>query len=269
MSFSSVAAAAIARKAFEKGGPMNFRTSCMAAAVLSGAAIFTGAAVAADAVVEDVVIVNTAHDWSGVYIGGHLGYGEVRLDGAYGLDDGADFLTEGSGPFDLEADGITGGIQIGYNWQSGNFVYGAEADITAVDWSDSLSNEPVGEETLFLDVNYLATVRARVGYAMDRTLIFGTIGAAFIDAEYSVQDHPGDTSPDESGSLDFDDIGLVVGGGAEYALNSNWSIKAEGLYYWFDDNQSGAGLTHDSDNDRDFAELKDAWMLRVGVNYHF
>lgn len=222
---------------------------------------------AADAVVEDVVIVDTAHDWSGVYVGGHLGYGQAQMDGAYGADGGADFETEGSGPFELEGDGITGGVQIGYNWQSGNWVYGAEADITAVDWSDSLTS--VDEESVFLDVEYLATVRARVGYAMDRTLIFGTIGAAFVDAEYYVEDHPNDTDPSESGSLDFDDIGLVVGGGAEYALNANWSIKAEGLYYWFDDNQSGAGLTHDSDDDRDFAELKDAWMVRVGVNYHF
>jgi outer membrane immunogenic protein len=246
---------------------MKLNKLCVAVAAISAATMLSGAAMAADPASYEIV--ETAHDWSGVYVGAHLGYGEADLDGAYSSGGGGDFMTDGSGPFELSGDGIAGGAQIGFNWQSGNFVYGVEGDITAVDWSDSLYNEPVGEETVFLDVNYLATLRARVGYAMDRTLIFGTAGAAFIDAEYSVQDHPGDTDPDESGSLDFNDVGVVVGGGAEYALNERWSIKAEGLYFWFNESQSGADLTHDSDNDRDFAELENAWMVRLGVNYHF
>jgi len=91
---------------------------------------------------------------------------------------------------------------------------------------------------------------------------------AITDTNYYVNDHTDSTSPSEYGNLRLNDFGLVVGGGAEYAFDENWSIKAEGLYFIFDDKQDGSGLTHDSEDD-DFAKLNDAWMVRVGVNFHF
>lgn len=206
-----------------------------------------------------------AYDWSGFYLGVHGGFGAADVDGAYSGT--GDFLIDDDGSFNLDLNGLVGGAQAGANWQTGNFVLGLEGDITLVDWSDSLTNSGDGE-TVSAETNLVATLRARAGYAADNLLIFATAGAALTDTEYAVSDHLGASSPGETGSLDFKDIGLVVGGGVEYGLNENWSIKAEGLYFIFNDSENGSTLTHDSDA-TDFAELDDAWMFRAGINFYF
>lgn len=247
---------------------MNVINSSVILAIAASATMLASTAMAADPTLPEPVIVEGAHDWSGVYVGANIGYGGADFEGSYDGDEGSNtgFIDDDGGPFDLEPDGIIGGIQVGYNWQSGSFVYGIEGDIAAVDWSDSLTNDD--DESVSVDTNYVATLRARAGYAWDKALVFGTVGAAFTDTEFFATDEVGSNNPDEFGSVDLDDIGLVVGGGVEYALNDRWSVKAEGLYFWFNDDQSIANLTDDTDED-DFIDFRNAWMLRVGVNYHF
>ena len=229
--------------------------------MLSGLLSFAGPASAAD------VFINPGHDWSGFYLGAHVGYGEANVNGAYDLSDGnLGFVSDGSGPFDLNLNGIVGGAQAGYNWQTGNVVLGLEGDVTFVDWSDRLINS--GTELVSADTDFVGTLRARAGFAMDNLLVFATAGAALSDTKYYANDHTNSTDPIEFGSLKLNDIGFVVGGGAEYALNQSWSIKAEGLYFIFNDKEDASTVTHDSDSG-DFAKLSDAWMLRVGVNFHF
>lgn len=242
--------------------------SSVVLAIAASTTIYASTAMAADPTLPEPVIIEGVHDWSGVYVGANIGYGGADFDGVYdsGEDDNTDFLGDGAGPFDLKPDGVIGGIQVGYNWQSGSFVYGIEGDIAAVDWSDSLTN--FDDELVSVDTNYVATLRARAGYAWDKALVFGTVGAAFTDTEFFANDEVGSSDPDEVGTLDLDNVGLVVGGGVEYALNERWSVKAEGLYFWFNDDQNIEDLNDDTDAD-DFIDFRNAWMLRVGVNYHF
>src|SRR5690606_2825330 len=115
---------------------------------------------------------------------------------------------------------------------------------------------------------YVATLRARAGYAWDRALVFGTVGAAITDTKFTANDDVMDPDPDEIGSIKLDNVGVVVGGGVEYALNEQWSVKAEGLYFWFNDDHSTYDLTNDQD-EGNFIDFRNAWALRVGVNYHF
>jgi opacity protein-like surface antigen len=61
---------------------------------------------------------------------------------------------------------------------------------------------------------------------------------------------------------------LVVGGGAEFAFDENWSVRAEGLYYWFDEEEDTSDLTGDSDGD-DFIRLNDIFVIRAGINFRF
>ena len=63
------------------------------------------------------------------------------------------------------------------------------------------------------------------------------------------------------------DIGLAVGGGAEFALNERWSIKADALYLIFDDKEKTENLNNDFEVG-DFIELEDLFMIRLGVNFH-
>ena len=109
------------------------------------------------------VPVNT---WTGFYIGANGGYG-------WNANHHSDDLLDPAGGF--------GGGQIGYNWQGGfgfgpHLVLGIEADIQGADISDSVAG-------VKSQVNWFGTVRGRIGYAFDRTLIYGTGGFAYGEVE--------------------------------------------------------------------------------------
>src|SRR5262245_19150404 len=86
-----------------------------------------GYAVAADAVVEEVVVVETAYDWSGVYVGLQAGYGWADADFTIFTNPETNFTVDADGPF-------VGGYA-GYNFQWDNVVAGIEGDINA-SWID-------------------------------------------------------------------------------------------------------------------------------------
>lgn len=236
---------------------MTFKRKFLIAASTAGAlAMASGAAFAADPV-------EAGYDWSGFYFGAHFGYGGADVSGDFDLSDGAgDFVLDTSGSFDLDPEGILGGAQAGFNWQTGNFVLGVEADVSFTDWDDDLSNADL--ETVSVDTDFLATLRLRAGFAADNLLFYATAGAAITDTEFTAVNF----TPADSGSVDLDDIGFVFGAGIEWAFASNFSAKIEGLYFIFDDRQGTATLTSDSDPG-DNAELEDAWLVRAGLNFHF
>lgn len=150
-------------------------------------------------------------DWTGFYIGAHAGWGR-----------------ESGG----ESGFIYGG-QLGYNWQfNRNWVIGIEGDITGTD---------ISEPTIPAKVDYLASVRGRLGYAMGRSLFYGTVGWGTAQVSGAGVSVTGDA--------------LVLGLGLEYALDRNWSVRGEFLHYEFDD-----GNLPGSANVQAF---------RLGVNYRF
>jgi outer membrane immunogenic protein len=144
--------------------------------------------------------------WSGFYAGVNAGWG-WRSD-----DEESVVLAPGPGVVpgtlifpDSGDGGFVGGAQIGYNFQTGSFVWGLEADIQ---WADTDQDEevrfvPAGAPGTFVpgefDNNlsdWFGTVRARAGVAFDRVLVYATGGVAFTE----------------------DKAGWTVGGGAEWAL---------------------------------------------------
>jgi outer membrane immunogenic protein len=117
------------------------------------ALVFGAPAQAADAPVRGPYYkAEPVFNWTGFYVGGHVGYGWGDLGGA-------------------DVDGFLGGVQAGVNWQfSRNWVIGFEADIAATD---------IGVGGLRQD--WLFTARARLGYTFDRTLLYVTAGIAATD----------------------------------------------------------------------------------------
>jgi outer membrane immunogenic protein len=152
-------------------------------------------------------VYNPIYTWTGFYIGinGGGGWGRSQWDG---LD-----------TFDVSG-GLIGGT-VGYNWQFGQALIGAEGDI---DWSSIKGTTtvlcPGGCETRN---KWLATVRGRLGYTFDRFLPYFTGGLALgdINATLPVPVLPG-------GSVSS--AGWTVGAGLEVGLVSNVSLKAEYLY---------------------------------------
>ena len=139
--------------------------------------------------------------------------------------------------------GLAGGLQLGYNFQTGNLVYGLEADLSwmAPGKTSSLTGTvSIPDEFYYTNtsvskssVNWLSTMRLRAGYAIDRLLVFGTGGLAFGGTHSSSSsvgtDH--DITDTFAGSKSATRVGWAAGGGAEYAFNDHWVGRIEGIYY--------------------------------------
>jgi outer membrane immunogenic protein len=202
-------------------------------AAVAAFAAFTPAAFAADmpvaqAPVEAMVPDRASFDWTGFYVGAFGGY-------AFGEAD-SDVL----GGSDVE--GALAGGTVGYNHQIGQWVVGLEAD---GGWS-GIDND---DDNLAYDtgLDWLTTVRGRVGYSFDSFMVYGTGGAAIGEVTYDNGVEDSDTR-----------IGWTAGGGVEAALTDNISIKGEYLYVDLgEDTLSG--------DEVDF----NAHTIRGGINYRF
>jgi outer membrane immunogenic protein len=186
----------------------------------------------------------------------------------------------------LKSTGFTVGGQIGYNYQSGQWVFGIEESFEYFGLRASridTGSEPDLFGTPFsvlksVKTDWLLTVRPRIGYAFNNTLIYATGGLAATEVKsvYEFSDSLGTIGVVDSSKTK---AGWTVGGGVEQALSSNWSVKIEYLYTDFGslsgsspfvNNQvliaptvglSLGQLTHGVD-------LKSN-VVRVGVNHYF
>jgi outer membrane immunogenic protein len=236
--------------------------------------------------------------WTGFYLGVNAGAAWVQSDVT--LTSNPVFFGPGGvggpdGPASLDRDGsarfrdtvFTGGGQIGANWQMGTLVLGIEADLNAVRFSASADSGVRPTPPLSpglgtyrfiesVDSDWLATARARLGYAMDRTLIYVTGGAAWAKFDFTQQSGPfsgcgGGPLCTVTSSASGTKTGWAVGGGFEYAFTNNWTLKGEYLHadlgsVSFADNLAAGGFpaasfTHKADLTMDLA--------RVGINYKF
>ena len=150
---------------------MHWRLGVCAAVVLLSSAI---AAIAADLplLVRKAPAPITAYDWTGIYVGGHLAAGFSYR--SWTLVDGG--ISEAG-------DAAMIGGQLGFNYQIGKFVLGAETDVS---WGN-LKDEtfcPDGSNTCWTRQTWLAAVTGRMGYAFDPALFYVKAGAAFTHADY-------------------------------------------------------------------------------------
>jgi outer membrane immunogenic protein len=167
-----------------------------------------------------------AYSWAGLYLGGNLGYAWGSVENN---------LTKPSG--------LAGGVQAGYNWQSGPLVFGAEGDIQASAASDTFAPYKFSNP-------WFGTVRGRAGYAFNNILFYGTGGLAFGELRGE------NIFLSESHTT----AGWTVGVGAEFGFAQNWSAKVE---YLFVDLSSENFTITGVPNSFRFG------LLRAGINYHF
>jgi outer membrane immunogenic protein len=187
-----------------------------------------------------------AFTWGGLYVGINGGY-------AYGDMTNSNFAKpEG---------GMIGGT-LGYNWQMGQIVFGAEGDF---DYAFSKQSNTFGYTANNVayagsnnfEVNWITTERLRLGYAWDRALVYVTGGYAGISTRASVYDGFGNTSQDSWRS------GGAIGGGVEYAFTNNITAKAEYLWLPMEDKTYWSGTPYQETNKLDVS------LFRVGLNYKF
>jgi outer membrane immunogenic protein len=200
---------------------------------------------------EDEAMMAVQPSWAGLYAGGSVGYGwgDVSIEFLSTSPVGGDFFAE-------DSDDLSGGVygaHLGYNFQPGNIVFGAEIGINGA---------AIDGETFFgsfdHDLKWYATAVGRLGYAHDQILIYGFGGVAWGKVD-SVLD---------LGSGAADHVGWTAGLGVEYALSDRLSLRLE--YAHVDlgsqtieqfSNFEGLDVTQRNEIDLDFN------VVKVGASY--
>jgi outer membrane immunogenic protein len=168
----------------------------------------------------------SAYSWAGPYLGGTVGYEWGSVDNS-----------------PTRPSGIAGGVEAGYNWQRGAFVFGGETDIQLSGADDTLSPFEFSNP-------WFGTLRGRAGVTWNNVLLFGTAGLAYgelrADTFMLTESHAS--------------IGWTAGAGIEVGLTPHWSAKAEWLYLDLSDRTFSVTGTNNG---------LAADLLRMGVNYRF
>lgn len=239
--------------------------------------------------------------WSGCHVGGHIGAGTDRLvysdpgtavpaGGLFATPmfiqnfapAGSDFATNGQSAF-------LGGVQAGCDYQFNNhWVVGIGGDFS---WTNlnSLANDPFfggkngNPVTFSTHTDEIATITGRVGYAIDKVLLYGKGGAAFARDSYAVNNAAsinqaplGCSTP----TITFTGCNLVgnaqrwgwtAGVGAEWAFTPNWSAMVEYDHYWFDAQTISMNVVGNTFfvTPANLNVRHDIDTVKVGINYHF
>ena len=256
------------------------------ACVVSVALITGSAAQAADLAPYRAPPPVAAFTWSGVYVGGTLGWAwgtfnprssTVVAGYLQSTDDVA--VVNAAGNQSLKANGMTGGIGAGVNWQTGQLVLGLEVDMQAVRLGGTVITggryqTGAGEAFTFttsITSNWLLTVRPRIGWAIDNWLIYATGGLAVSDlsANFMWADAAQPQNVSEAATFTTVKAGYVVGGGIETAFGPRWSVKAEYLYVRMNTaSLTGSPAQSPGQVFAHSAELH-ASFARVGANFRF
>jgi outer membrane immunogenic protein len=200
-------------------------------------------------------------DWTGFYLGGYVGV-------AASQSRGYDPTLTNVGTLEHTGYGFTGGGTIGYNWQLGNalfgnkWVLGVEGDIGYFDTSHSTNDFNNPDLTYDSKTSWLATVRARVGWADGPNFGYVTGGYAAL--------HLKDVNLDPIGGVEVSQSqtrsGWAIGTGTETMLGGGWSAKAESLYV---DVGRGDTLINPSSGLITQTDRHQYQTQRFGLNYSF
>ncbi len=234
---------------------------------------------------KDVPFVE-ANIWAGFYTGVNGGFVFSNSnDIDYYFHDPVAGTTSSTYRFDKsQAEGGFAGTQGGYNWQSGPFVYGVEADFQGGDISNSTSRlnpfntlDTYGYKT---NLDWFGTVRGRLGYSFGPALVYATGGVAYGQIESEVtytSTYPHLCCGAPVGTVAYgrndktaDYVGYVVGGGVEYAINPRWSVKVE--YQYIDLGTSDVATNYcylGCTTNELHAKVDNTYnLVNVGLNYH-
>ncbi len=220
--------------------------------------------------------------WSGFYGGQAGGYtwtggGAARPDGLWSTALDAAGSAFSAATAAAQPHSSLGGGQIGFNYQIQNFVVGVEADLTytGLDTTSAMAAASSGGSLAFtpdVSSHWLSTMRGRFGTTIDRLLVYTTGGLAV--AQRNFNNGYAVLSPDGQdftiGSASRTAAGVAIGGGLEYALTKNWTVKGEYLYA-----NLGAGKSFVSDGSTipvnpsfHQGDLNEK-VVRAAINYKF
>jgi len=269
------------------GGHLGMKNLLMASTAIP-LGLIVGPALAADLAIPVKAPVPPAqYNWTGAYVGlnagGYVAYSGDPLTTVLGgcgsfppdyFDCSNVPLVNAAGTGSMSGAGFIGGGQVGYNWQVGQFVYGPEFD---AEWFHTRISRQVtapyatgGTFTIGSSANtdYLLTARARLGWAFNTLLLYGTGGVAATNL--SANNWFNDGVASSSWNANAFRVGWTVGAGLEWAFSKNWTAKIEYLYVNFGSVTAyGAIGTAPYANGISTTTDLSAQIARAGVNYKF
>jgi outer membrane immunogenic protein len=234
--------------------------------------------------------------WTGFYVGGTVGGAWTKADVSLDTVNGASPLyipsqipgLDAIGSPSISASNVIFGAKVGYNQQWASFVLGLEGDISSFRFNRSAftTGNPffivlppavpnVANFNTNVATSWLATVRARFGYAVDRFLFYGTGGAAFSNVSFSnaYNGHSplGAGDEFEATSASQTKTGWVAGGGIDYALTTNWIVSVEYLHVDLGSITASGLATSGNANTAtmNFSTTVRSDLVRGGVAYKF
>ncbi len=188
-------------------------------------AALAGAANAADMYSPAIGLKDTPYvvvpSWTGFYIGANVGGGFADLRSTF------DVAGTIVGSLSNNSSGVVGGGQLGYNYQMGSFVFGAEFDFGGLGLKNT-ALFPFTDAGTTIDNGFYLDVTGRLGYAAGPALFYAKGGYAWFDGTIGVTPPIAAAKSTQSGLS-----GWTVGGGIEYKINPTWSVKGEYQYFVF------------------------------------
>ena len=251
------------------------KTTLTAAAAILIAS--TAAGSAADLAVKAPYIAPASvWNWTGFYIGGHVGAGwgttESTLDSI--VAPGVPLTAFGLPVAQNSRSGVLGGGQVGYNFQSGWAVFGIQGDIAGLDVKGTTPCLVTFSCTA--ESHWLATATGRIGgIVADRTLIYVKGGGAWLNTTHTfgvpAAGIGGGLGGLTGASADSNTFGWLLGFGAEYAFTQNWSAFIEYDYIGFDSTSVALNLTVPGAGvaAANVSFLNKLSIAKVGANYKF
>lgn len=228
---------------------------------------------------------NTAHRWTGFYIGGSLGsvwntfHGTVA-DAPY-IDNSGLFFPSFAQPYNANQNAFTGGAQFGYSYQSNHLVYGTELNFLGMNLQNThtLRADEVGQfinifksgDSFSGQIKWQASWVGRLGYQLQSWMFYGLGGVAFTQAKISTDiknfmDDEGNLFPASQAGDKKTLTGGTVGLGAEYALSSNYRMGLEYRYADFGKHHYDVGQNAVSSLPNGFIYTNLIANQRVGSN---
>jgi outer membrane immunogenic protein len=213
----------------------------------------------------------SAYNWSGFYLGGNAGGKWANFDQTF--SSGA--LPSLGFTGDSNASWLAGG-QLGFMWQTGQFVFGIEGDIDGTNLHKSFTSAGivgpfVAGDTFAVKNDWQASARGRLGWAFDRTLLYVTGGGAWADIKTTATFVPvAGVNALTVLSNNRTMFGWTVGGGIDYGIAPGWSIGAEYRFTRFENNRNnGTNLGTVGVLPIAFDTRVDTNEVTARVNYHF
>ncbi|MFT4277229.1 MAG: porin family protein [Rhodopseudomonas sp.] len=245
-------------------------------------ALSCGTAQAADLARRWAVPPATAWNWTGFYLGGHLGagFGTAKVDNPFGPSIYGDTV---------RAPKALAGLQAGYNWQlpGSAWVLGVEADASAIDADGT--DTCLAYSGQFVSANcrvrehMLGTLTGRLGRTFGpdgRSLMYVKGGGAVLVGDFRMTTNASDYLNQPAAELDSTRWGWTVGAGIEYALSPRWAVRAEYDYANFGHrglDTPGGGFLQTQFDPNSLVNTagaptqvhQDMHLIKLGLNYYF